>query len=113
MDWPPELTGWAHDQGRLDPTCAGGDSVSVAYPADGAVLYVDPRIPVDHQRIPLRAEAASGARVDWTVDGRWVAASNAGEPVLWQPAAVGVYEIAASVGGRPSDIVRIEVRGNP
>lgn len=113
VDWPPELASWAHDHGEVEPGCPGGDRVSIAYPADGTVLYVDPRMPADHQRIPLRAEAAAGTRIDWAVDGQWVAASNAGEPVLWRPGTAGAHEIVASVGSRPADTVRIEVRGNP
>ena len=115
VDWPPELVGWARDQGlRVDcgepPPFA---TASIAYPAAGTVLYIDPRIPADHQRVPLRAEAAAGSRLEWEVDGQRLAVTDAGEPAMWQPRSTGQHEIAVTVEGRRADTVTVEVRGHP
>ncbi len=112
--WPPELLPWAADHDLADAGCEGSGEPGIAWPADGTVLYVDPRIPSEHQRVPLRAEAPAGARVaEWYAGGTLIARSDPAAPALWQPSATGEFELALVVDGRAAGTVRIEVRGAP
>jgi penicillin-binding protein 1C len=116
VDWPPELVGWAREADRLGSSedaagCSGEGEVAIAYPPPGTVLYVDPRVAPEHQRVPLRAEAPAAARVAWEVDGAPVASSAAGAPALWEPSGAGQHEIAVLLDGVVRDRVTVEVRG--
>lgn len=86
----------------------------IHYPAPETVLYVDPRLPPDAQRVPLRAEVMPDARhVTWFANGRPVGSGPPDQPVLWQPAGVGPWRIALQVDGREEGEVQVEVRGAP
>jgi penicillin-binding protein 1C len=116
--WPPDLVGWARDEGLLDPSaqqCAGEGELHIVYPAPGTVVYVDPRAPAELQKVALRAAAPVGAQVEWRVDGVVVGRSGPGEPALWQPPTTGLHEVVASLVDRPGprDVRTIEVRGHP
>ncbi|MEQ1507347.1 MAG: hypothetical protein ABMB14_34280 [Myxococcota bacterium] len=124
VDWPPELVPWAADHGLITP--CGGDvapgevprdpdpAVAITYPPPGTIVYVDPRIPADHQQVPLRAAVAVDAGlVEWIVDGARIATAEPGAVTLWRPPSTGAHEIAVAVDGRRRDTVTIEVRGHP
>jgi penicillin-binding protein 1C len=116
--WPPELVGWARDEGLLQEStgpCAGDAALSIIYPVSGTVVYVDPRVPPELQKVALRAAAPVGAEVEWRVDGVVVGRSAPGEPALWQPPTTGLHEVTASLVGRSGshDVRTVEVRGRP
>jgi penicillin-binding protein 1C len=116
VDWPPDLVSWAHDAGLLrdGAGCSTSSASAIAYPPDGAVLYVDPRYPADHQRIPLRASTGAGVgSVVWSVNGTPIATVGPGEPALWQPGSTGTHRIALAVDGTDVGSVSVEVRGAP
>lgn len=124
--WPPELAAWAadHDRtpsfpgpspGMASAGCPSVGPAGIAWPVAGTVVYVDPRIPREAQRLPLRAAAPAGARsATWTVDGEPVAtAVDPAAPALWQPRSAGLHVVALEVDGRPAGTVAVDVRGHP
>ncbi|MEZ4236391.1 MAG: penicillin-binding protein 1C [Myxococcota bacterium] len=114
VDWPPELVGWARENGRLGGEgCAVTGDVAIAYPPGGTVLYVDPRLPADAQRVPLRADAPASATVQWQVDGEAVGDSAPGVAALWEPRRVGSHRIAVLLDGVVRDEVTVEILGAP
>ena len=56
-------------------------SPRIAYPKDEMVVAIDPDIPAQHQRIPLRATAGENLR--WILNG--LELGSAGATVLWRP----------------------------
>lgn len=40
----------------------------IAYPAEGSIIALDPDIPPQHQRIPLRLSAPAGNNWRWQLD---------------------------------------------
>ncbi|TNE88920.1 MAG: penicillin-binding protein 1C [Deltaproteobacteria bacterium] len=108
--WPAEYLGWATERGLLG-ACQGGGAGAIAYPTDGAVLYVDPRLPAAHQRVPLRAAAPAGARATWHVDGRAIAEVDAESTALWTPTTRGEHEVSLHLDGEEVGRVRVTVGG--
>jgi penicillin-binding protein 1C len=117
VDWPPELVTWARDAGRplaSGEGCTVGADARIQYPPSGTILYIDPRVPAEHQRVPLRGAAAAGTeRLVWSVNGEVVAETKPGEAGLWQPKTAGSHRIELSVDGALADRAIVEVRGSP
>lgn len=85
----------------------------IEYPAPDTVLYVDPRLPADAQRVPLRAVVPSGAGASWIVDGERIGPASNGEAWLWQPKGVGRWRISLRGDDGEERAVRVDVRGSP
>lgn len=87
------------------------DAIRIAEPVEGTILALDPDIPMNHQRLRLRAvdmAARTVPHADWYLDGRPYA--QAGE-ADWQPVP-GRHVIELRGGdGMVLDRVKIEVRG--
>ncbi|MCW5623769.1 MAG: penicillin-binding protein 1C [Burkholderiales bacterium] len=80
----------------------------ILYPADGAVLALDPDIPADVQRVRFSADTES-AGFTWWLDGGPAPIDGAG---FWHPVA-GRHELVLIDGnGRERDRIRFEVRGS-
>jgi penicillin-binding protein 1C len=56
---------------------------SIAAPADGTVIAIDPDIPAERQRVRFAARHANGAL--WQLDGRDLGPGSASQ--LWKPVA--------------------------
>jgi len=81
----------------------------IAYPANGAVIALDPDIPPQRQRLPLRLSAPAEKGWRWRIDRQ--ALGSAKKPVLWLPR-TGTHRLALEDGaGGEIDAVRFEVRG--
>ncbi len=124
--WPP-LPATASDPAplsaaRLDPRVHGNAAeprCRILRPPDGALYAIDPSLPAAQQEIALEAIPA-GAPIRWSVDGRPVAESRAGERVFWR-LRPGPHRIRAErsdatglppTGGGSAE-VRIEVESEP
>lgn len=80
----------------------------IVYPADGAIIALDPDIPAAAQRVRFEA-SVPGANLQWRIVGE--APETVGD-ALWQPRA-GRFELALiDAEGRELDRVRFEVRGS-
>jgi penicillin-binding protein 1C len=108
--WPAAYVAWAAEQGRLG-ACQGGVAGGIAYPVDGSVLYVDPRLPSSSQRVPLRASGSAGSTARWEVDGVEVHTGPADAVALWTPDVAGQHAIALFLDGTPVGNVRVHVGG--
>lgn len=110
--WPPELAGWAASRALESSAVPGEGTASIAWPRDGAVLWVDPRQPPESSRLPLRAAAPSGSpEVDWRVDGASVGRGPADRPVLWSPARAGRHSVELWSEGQRIGAVEVDVKG--
>ena len=77
---------------------------AIVSPADGSTYLIDPTLRREFQTLALRAVAASGA-VRWSVDGRRIGTSDAGEPLDW-PLAPGRHTIVArDARGRTAEAI--------
>ncbi|MGB3288910.1 MAG: penicillin-binding protein 1C [Burkholderiaceae bacterium] len=89
----------------------GRGTAHIAAPAKGAIFALDPDIPPDHQRSPLRAKnlaAALAPNVSWRIDGRML---GRGGELDWAPWP-GRHRIELlDPDGRVLDAVQVEVRG--
>ncbi len=109
--WPPALAGWAADAGR--PSCPRPGSAAefgIAWPADGATIYVDPRLPDADQELPLRASGPPGGRVQWRVDGADLGPSEVGARRAWR-ATPGEHRVEILVDGVVVGARTVTVRG--
>ena len=109
--WPSEFTAWAAESEAAEG-CTTRGAVSIASPGSGATLFIDPRLPLERQRVPLRANAPSGAReARWFVDG--IPLGTVGRPfeLLWQPGTSGRHVVEVVVDGRASEPVEVWVGG--
>lgn len=110
--WPPELAGWAADAGL--PACraatpSGG--LRIAWPEEGAEIWVDPRLPAGQQRLALRVTGPSGAGFSWRVDGEDLGPGGVGEPLLWTAPGSGEHLAEVIVDGVVVDRRWWSVRG--
>lgn len=81
----------------------------IVYPANGAVVALDPDIPPQRQRLPLRLSAPAEKGWRWRLDRQ--ALGSAAKPLAWLPS-TGIHRlILEDGGGREIDAVRFEVRG--
>lgn len=112
--WPPEYRQWAHANGldhahhgraaveRVART--GGDTpdrpdrsrapLTIVSPAEGATYLIEPTLRREFQTLSLRAVAATGGQVEWSVDGNGVGAADASAAVDWALVR-GVHRIVA------------------
>jgi penicillin-binding protein 1C len=79
----------------------------IAYPPAGAVLAIDPDIPLERQRIVFAASGAEEA-LTWVLDGRPLAGRA---HAVWKPAAGRHRVELRDRGGRLLDAVVFQVRG--
>jgi penicillin-binding protein 1C len=95
---PPEYDEWARGAGRRAGTdvvvqaAAGpapaaarsGGGFAIVSPADGSTYSIDPTLRREFQTLPLRTiGAASGGRIEWSVDGRLLGSVDASQPRHW------------------------------
>ncbi|MDP2822141.1 MAG: penicillin-binding protein 1C [Sulfuritalea sp.] len=81
----------------------------IVYPADGAIVALDPDIPPQRQRLPLRLSAPAEKGWRWRIDRQML--GQAIKPVLWLPK-TGSHRLVLEDGkGAVIDAVRFEVRG--
>lgn len=111
---PPAFAGWAHGQpdavrARVEvdgDTRAAARPVAsartttrgplrIASPPDGATYLIDPTLRREFQTLPLRAAGSVGRRLAWSVSGRPVGQSLAGEAVEW-PLTPGTHRVTVS-----------------
>jgi len=114
--WPSTYAAWAAVTGRADPAAPAApdrlDQVGIAFPSSGSTFHVDPSLPTERQRVPLRAATPAGARrAIWEVDGRVVA--EVGPPFvhLWLPDGPGEHRIELEVDGEHAPPIRVWVGG--
>lgn len=80
----------------------------IAYPADGSVIALDPDIPPQRQRVPLRLSAPAAPGWIWRMDGKSLGNANVNTRWLPQP---GRHQLSLEDGaGRTIDAVVLEVR---
>ncbi|WP_265943963.1 hypothetical protein [Dechloromonas sp. A34] len=80
----------------------------IAYPADGSVIALDPDIPPQRQRVPLRLSAPAAPGWIWRMDGKSLGNANVNTRWLPQP---GRHQLSLENGaGRTIDAVVLEVR---
>jgi penicillin-binding protein 1C len=79
----------------------------IRYPVDGMLFAVDPDIPSDRQRVPLRASGGRGLK--WRLDGRLLGPADQEVPIVPTP---GAHRLALVDGdGEEKHVVRFRVRG--
>ncbi len=109
--WPSEFAAWAAESGTGEG-CSDAGTIAIASPGDGATFYVDPELPTDRQRVPLRANAPAGALLaEWRVDGELVASLPRPFEALWLPSTSGKHHIELRVDGRSASPVDIWIGG--
>ena len=114
--WPPQYRQWARDRGlddagRARPTgdirLASGPSrtaaghhahppeaLTIVSPPSGSTYLIDPTLRREFQALKLRAVAASGGRIEWSVAGRVVGSAEADQAIEW-PLVAGHHHIVA------------------
>jgi penicillin-binding protein 1C len=80
----------------------------IVYPAEGAILAVDPDIPASRERVLFQAQGVEGHR--WRLDGRELGAAAA--PLPWRPAPGAYLLELVDAAGKTVATRRFEVRGN-
>ncbi len=81
----------------------------IAYPANGAIVALDPDIPPQRQRLPLRLSAPVEKGWRWRIDGKSLGSAN--QPVRWLPQTGSHRLVLVDRKGDELDAVRFEVRG--
>ena len=83
-------------------------SPRILYPADGALLALDPDIPAHLERVPFNAQAGQG--LDWQLDGQRMGPAD--KPLQWPPVA-GQHRLAlVDAAGRAVVVHMFQVRGS-
>lgn len=100
--WPAEMRRWLGRSLAVEdalPELAPGcrevlvqRPPRIRSPESGLDAVLLPGVPADRQDIPLEADSASHAPLDWYVDGEWVGRARAGERAWWTPT-LGVHEV--------------------
>jgi penicillin-binding protein 1C len=85
-----------------------GDGPTLREPEAGLTVMLEPGLPRERQRVPLRADA-DGGRVDWFVDDVFIARTLPGERAWWVPSPGRHVVRAQDAAGRAQRRV-IEVR---
>ena len=89
-------------------TAAVKSLARIAYPSDGSILALDPDIPPQNQKLPLRLSAPAEAGWQWRMDGHKVGAADREQRWLPQP---GRHRLALlDRKGQELDVVSFEVR---
>src|SRR5205814_2273493 len=93
--WPPEYHEWAKSRSLVVPRMPrvpsatrvqsqpGDDLFRIASPADGSTYLIDPTLRREFQTLSLRVIASSGGAVEWWIDGRPLARTNADPAGGW------------------------------
>jgi len=111
ISWPSEFAAWAAES-EPSAGCTSDGSTAIASPGAGATFYVDPRIPAERQRVPLRANTPAGARnAEWRVDGELVASVTRPFEALWLPLTSGMHRVELVVDGRAAAPVDVWIGG--
>lgn len=104
--WPAEYREWAQRSGLLarasigdPPSEARRHAPAAAHfdivnPPDGAVYSIDPTLRRDFQTLPLRVVSDRPGRVEWTVNGQRLGASDTDRAFLW-PLTPGTHRLTA------------------
>jgi penicillin-binding protein 1C len=114
--WPPEYRQWALAQGLDDAARPGsrgaavtaarergetahqedrsGAPLAIVSPPDGATYLIDPTLRREFQTLSLKAVAATGGPIEWSVAGRVVGSADADAGVDW-PLVPGQHRIVA------------------
>lgn len=100
--WPPDVRRWLGRTLAVEdalPELAEGcrevlarSPPTIRSPEPGLDAVLLPGVPPDQQDIPLEADSASRAPLDWYVDGEWVGRALPHERAWWTPA-LGVHEL--------------------
>ncbi len=107
---PAEYAAWA-GQNRLRVR-AGGGEVRIAAPTDGAIYWLEGGRAAEDQGIPLLAEAPTGARATWEVDGETIASVGPPFGTRWVPRE-GEHTVRLVVDGVAAAPVHIRVGAGP
>jgi len=117
--WPAEVQRWLADTTAAESTLpplasecrarALDEPLRIRSPEPGLVAVLLEGLSPHQQDIPLEAQAAGRAVLDWYVDGEWVARSSAGERAWWTPRA-GVHEIVVMDASGQRATQQLEVR---
>jgi penicillin-binding protein 1C len=126
--WPARYRAWAKERGLLErpgtvatasvpavrvasPRAAPRtvDGLRIVNPPAGASYLFDPTLRAEFQTLPLRAEAAAGARLAWSVDGHGVGAAGADTELNW-PLQRGRHVVSVDDGQGRRDEAVILVR---
>ena len=81
----------------------------IVYPAEAAIIAIDPNIPADDQKLFFEAKTGSG-EFNWKLDGQ--AIGGAAGLTLWTPVPGRHILALTDAAGRPLDEVNFEVRGS-
>jgi penicillin-binding protein 1C len=100
--WPPEYRQWARTHGldlemppapaadRVLPPGGHGErtaqaqgALAIVSPPPDATYLIDPTLRREFQTLPLRATAAAGGSVEWSVGGRVVGSADATRTFEW------------------------------
>jgi len=109
---PARYAAWAHASGRVDAETLEmrGEPapLRIAVPAAGQRFSIDPRVSRVQQELVLRAEAQTGQRVRFEIDGALVCEVGAPFTCVW-PLALGAHRLEVSAGAeRRSRSFRVE-----
>jgi hypothetical protein len=98
----------AGTESRLVRSATGSGLASIAYPADGTVIALDPDIPPRRQRMPLKASGTPARGSQWQLDGQPIGPVSEHSQWLLQP---GRHRLALlDRKGDEVDSVNFEVR---
>ncbi len=87
---------------------SSGALARISYPAEGSIIALDPDIPPQRQRLPLRLSAPSSAGWNWLIDNKPVARADG--KTLWLPQP-GKHKLTLENNkGEVLDSVNFEVR---
>ena len=107
------ICGLGDDQGA-EPYAidvAGPGEPAILWPGEGAVLYVDPRVPSEHRGIGLRATAPVGARrAVWRIDGAVLAEVGPPFHVTWPDPEPGDHRISLTIDDADAGTVLVHVQ---
>jgi penicillin-binding protein 1C len=93
---------------RVEILKRGAATARITSPANGAIIALDPDIPVANQLVLLQSRGGS-AQLAWYLNGRRVGSSERVQSWVPMP---GAYRLELrSVEGRVRDVVRFTVRG--
>jgi hypothetical protein len=124
--WPGAYADWARRKGEPgwpeeDRSCVAtpdeqgfvrADAAGISWPADGSVFYLDPRDPLEHQAIPLRASLPHGSPpVRWVIDDQILGEVSSPYSMRWVPT-VGEHQIRLESEGLTLDRVQIWIGGS-
>jgi penicillin-binding protein 1C len=82
----------------------------IVAPVSGTVIAVDPDIPTPQQRVAFEAQADSGTRGHWVLDGKRI--GPAMKPLLWAPQPGPHTLVLVDERQHPVDTVAFSVRGS-